>query len=57
MTTAFVIYIVVASVLACSLSVYVSIQLYMDLEKMKKEDQIRRDIENARRDMFASNSI
>ena len=53
MTTAFVIYVVVASVLACSVSVYVSIQLYMDLEKLKKEDQIRRNVENARLDMFS----
>lgn len=53
MITAFVIYVVVASVLACSISVYVSIQLYMDLEKMKKEDQIRRNVENARLDMLS----
>ena len=52
--TTLVIYVVIASALACSLSVYASIQLYMDLEKMKKEDQIRRDVETARIEMFNS---
>jgi plasmid maintenance system antidote protein VapI len=53
MTTAFVIYVVIASVLACSVSVYVSIQLYMDLEKLRKQDQIQRNVENARLNMFS----
>ena len=53
MTTAFVIYVVVASFLACSISVYVSIQLYLDLEKLRKQDKIQRDIENARLNMFS----
>lgn len=52
--TTLVIYVVIASTLACSLSVYAAIQLYMDLERMKKEDQIRRDVENARIEMFNS---
>lgn len=54
MTTAFVIYVVVASVLACSLSVYVSIQLYMDLEKLREQDEIKRNVENARLNMFSA---
>ena len=53
MSTAFVIYVVIASVLACSVSVYVSIQLYMDLEKLRKQDQIQRNVENARLNMFS----
>ena len=53
MTTAFVIYVVVASFLACSISVYVSIQLYLDLEKLREQDEIKRNVENARLNMFS----
>lgn len=53
MTTAFVIYVVVASFLACSISVYVSIQLYMDLEKLREQDEIKRNVENARLELFS----
>ena len=53
MTTAFVIYVVIASVLACSISVYVSIQLYLDLEKLREQDKIKRNVENARLDLFS----
>ena len=52
-TTAFVIYVVVASFLACSISVYVSIQLYMDLEKLREQDKIKRNVENSRLDLFS----
>ena len=54
MTSAFVIYVLIASTLASTLSIYVATQLYSDLEKMKKADQIRRNVEKTRLEIFSA---